>query len=111
MAAEQARRLEADRVRIRQEEQQRADAEAREKLAQANAAAQAGIAEGREAGALSAPLLDDPERHGHPRARQRSGSAGHPAGNQHGSGQQRCSSAPQPERPAPRSPWASSMPS
>lgn len=33
--------------------------EAREKLAQANAQAQAGIAEGREAGALSAPLLDD----------------------------------------------------
>lgn len=59
VAAEQARQLEADRVRIRQEEQQRADAEAREKLAQANAAAQAGIAEGREAGALSAPLLDD----------------------------------------------------
>lgn len=59
VAAEQARQLEADRARIRQEEQQRADAEAREKLAQANAAAQAGIAEGREAGALPAPLLDD----------------------------------------------------
>lgn len=59
VAAEQARQLEADRARIRQEEQQRADAEAREKLAQANAQAQAGIAEGREAGALSAPLLDD----------------------------------------------------
>ncbi|MFC4923043.1 YqaJ viral recombinase family protein [Delftia deserti] len=59
VAAEQARQLEADRARIRQEEQQRADAEAREKLAQANAQAQAGIAEGREAGALPAPLLDD----------------------------------------------------
>lgn len=59
VAAEQARQLEAERARIRQEEQQRADAEAREKLAQANAQAQAGIAEGREAGALSAPLLDD----------------------------------------------------
>ncbi|MFG0602444.1 YqaJ viral recombinase family protein [Delftia sp. WSY_4] len=59
VAAERARQLEADRARIRQEEQQRADAEAREKLAQANAQAQAGIAEGREAGALSAPLLDD----------------------------------------------------
>lgn len=59
VAAEQARQLEADRARIRQEEQQRADAEARQKLAQANAQAQAGIAEGREAGALSAPLLDD----------------------------------------------------
>lgn len=59
VAAEQARQLEADRVRIRQEEQQRADADAREKLTRANAAAQAGIAEGREAGALSAPLLDD----------------------------------------------------
>lgn len=59
VAAEQTRQLEAERARIRQEEQQRADAEAREKLAQANAQAQAGIAEGREAGALSAPLLDD----------------------------------------------------
>lgn len=59
VAAEQARQLEAERARIRQEEQQRADAEAREKLAQANAQAQAGIAEGREAGALPAPLLDD----------------------------------------------------
>lgn len=59
VAAEQARQLEADRARIRQEEQQRADAEAREKLAQANAQAQAGIAEGREAGALPAPLLND----------------------------------------------------
>lgn len=59
VAAEQSRQLEAERARIRQEEQQRADAEAREKLAQANAQAQAGIAEGREAGALSAPLLDD----------------------------------------------------
>lgn len=59
VAADQARQLEAERARIRQEEQQRADAEAREKLAQANAQAQAGIAEGREAGALSAPLLDD----------------------------------------------------
>ncbi|WP_228676767.1 hypothetical protein [Delftia sp. Cs1-4] len=55
----EAKRLEAERARIHQEEQQRADAEAREKLAQANAQAQAGIAEGREAGALSAPLLDD----------------------------------------------------
>lgn len=59
VAADQARQLEAERARIRQEEQLRADAEAREKLAQANAQAQAGIAEGREAGALSAPLLDD----------------------------------------------------
>lgn len=59
VAAEQARQLEADRARIRQEEQRRADAEAREKLAKANAQAQAGIAEGREAGALPAPLLDD----------------------------------------------------
>lgn len=59
VAAEQSRQLEAERARIRQEEQQRADAEAREKLAQANAQAQAGIAEGREAGALAAPLLDD----------------------------------------------------
>lgn len=59
VAAEQARQLEAERARIRQEEQQRADAEAREKLAQANAQAQAGIAEGREAGALPEPLLDD----------------------------------------------------
>lgn len=59
VAAEQTRQLEAERARIRQEEQQRADAEAREKLAQANAQAQADIAEGREAGALSAPLLDD----------------------------------------------------
>ena len=59
MAAEQARQLEADRARIRQEEQQRADAEAREQLAKANAQAQAGIAQGREAGALPAPLLDD----------------------------------------------------
>lgn len=59
VAAEQARQFEVERARIRQEEQQRADAEAREKLTQANAQAQAGIAEGREAGALSAPLLDD----------------------------------------------------
>jgi hypothetical protein len=59
VAAEQTRQLEAERARIRQEEQQRADAEAREKLAQANAQAQAGIAEGREAGALPEPLLDD----------------------------------------------------
>lgn len=59
VAAEQARQLEADRARIRQEEQQRADAEAREQLAKANAQAQAGIAQGREAGALPAPLLDD----------------------------------------------------
>lgn len=59
MAAEHARQLEAERARIHQEEQQRADAEAREKLAQANAQAQAGISEGREAGALPAPLLDD----------------------------------------------------
>ncbi|WP_310637606.1 YqaJ viral recombinase family protein [Delftia acidovorans] len=55
----EAKRLEAERARIRQEEQQRADAEAREKLAQANAQAQAGISEGREAGVLPQPLLDD----------------------------------------------------
>lgn len=57
--AAEAKRLETERERIRQEEQQRADAEMREKLIQAEAQAQAGIDEARSADELSGPLLDD----------------------------------------------------
>lgn len=57
--AAEAERLEVERVRIRAEEQQRADAEMREKLNQANAEAQAGIAEARKSGDLPEPLLNE----------------------------------------------------
>ena len=57
--AAEAKRLETERERIRQEEQQRADAEMREKLIQAEAQAQAGIDEARSADELPGPLLDD----------------------------------------------------
>lgn len=55
----EAKRIEAERELIRQEEQQRADAEMREKLIQAEAQAQAGIDEARSADELPGPLLDD----------------------------------------------------
>ncbi|WP_291585848.1 YqaJ viral recombinase family protein [Comamonas sp. UBA7528] len=55
----EAKRLETERERIRQEEQQRADAEMREKLILTEAQAQAGIAEARSADELPGPLLDD----------------------------------------------------
>ncbi len=55
----EAKRIEAEREIIRQEEQQRADAEMREKLIQAEAQAQAGIDEARSADELPGPLLDD----------------------------------------------------
>lgn len=58
-AAEADRKLEEQRARIRREEQERADAEAREKLIQAEAQAQEGIAVARQEEALPGPLLDD----------------------------------------------------
>lgn len=55
----EAKRLEADRERIRREEQERADDEARAKLEQEERERQAQIAQARQDEALPAPVLDD----------------------------------------------------
>ena len=56
--AAEDKRLEAERERIRAEEQAKADAAMRAELIKTEQEAQAGIAEAREAEALPAPLLD-----------------------------------------------------
>jgi len=57
--AKEAKRLEDERARIRAEEQERADREAREKLLQQERDAQAAIAQAKAAEQLAAPLAED----------------------------------------------------